>query len=66
MHPSGIDMSEPGPPPVRRAVLGLLLGAAAGALAAALLPRDRRVAVLDEDLARWLREEVGAAGADRP
>ncbi len=66
MHPSGIDMSEAGPPPVRRAVLGLLLGAAAGALAAALLPRDRRFAALDNDLALSLREEVGAAEAGRP
>lgn len=33
---------EPGPGPVLRAVQGLLLGAAAGAIAAALTPRPER------------------------
>jgi hypothetical protein len=34
--------ANPGPPPVARAVLGLLIGAAAGALAALLTPRPDR------------------------
>jgi hypothetical protein len=37
-----LDDREVGPAPLRRAVLGLLLGLSAGAVAAGLLPRERQ------------------------
>lgn len=44
-HPPGLG-SDSGPHPVIRAVIGLLVGAAAGVLAAALTPRPQRAARL--------------------
>lgn len=35
-----LDDREVGPPPLRRAVLGVLLGAVAGIVSAVLLPRE--------------------------
>jgi hypothetical protein len=37
-----LDDREVGPAPLRRAALGILLGLSAGAVAACLLPRERR------------------------
>lgn len=38
--PRSIDNADPGPPPAKRAVLGLLLGLVAGAVASVLLPAE--------------------------
>lgn len=42
MTPPLIENTVEGPPPLRRAVAGLLLGLLVGALAAAALPRRER------------------------
>lgn len=39
-----IDERDIGPPPLRRAVVGLVLGLVTGAVAAVLLPHDREYA----------------------
>jgi hypothetical protein len=66
VHAPGIDNTEAGPPPVRRAVTGVLLGMLIGALAAALLPRERRRLPPDPAIMAPAMQSASHHGAGAP